>query len=221
MRTVCYIYYIYDNFNTFIFKFQQNIGATVDNLIMTVETPGDSPPLLQNKMLTPGGSDKFYSMAIAEVSDQCFRKAVTEPLQQQNEAISSYYEAQKRNPNLKRKRTPDVVLTNPSTTVGCVVDIQVINSLRITHTRKVDKKQREEDAGKNKLVKKGSDAFFNDQILTNFKLTYPTCGLWRNETLEKIKPLAKCCGISVTLNKQPMILAINAKMNSLLNLQLP
>ena len=106
-------------------------------------------------------------MAIAEVSNECFRKAVTIPLQQQNEAISKFVEAKKQAPSLKRKRDPSVVLTNPSTTIGCVVDIEVIDALRVTHTNKVDKKQREEDAGKNKLLKKGTDAFLNDQILSS------------------------------------------------------
>lgn len=217
--TFTFIFYACKNSNNYIISIDQNIGAHVD--VPSIMTEEDLLPPLPNTLLTPEGTNKFYCIGIEEVSSKCFSKAVTIPLQQQNEAISKFVGAEKKAASLKRKRDPSLILTNPSTTIGLVVDMDVITALRVTHTNKVDKKQREEDAGKNKLVKKGTDAFLNDQILTNFKLTYPTCGLWRDFSMDKIKPLAKCCGVSVSLNKQPMILAINAKMNSLLNINLP
>lgn len=191
------------------------IGLIVDTIQAPVEVPREADPLSTQRLLSSKVHNRLYRMAIKEVSGKCFEKAVTDPLQQQNAAISLFRESEKSASNKKRKRESNPVLTNPSTTIGCVVTVEVLNSLRVTHTSKADKKQREEDDVKNKLVKIGTDAFVNEQILTEFKLTYSN-GLWRDFTLDKLKPLAKCCGVSVSINKQPMILAINMKMNALL-----
>lgn len=214
---ISYLVYAYSIIVFNIIILQQKIGIAVGTLDNIAANPGEDTANSSTIMLSSFSDNKLYRMGIKEVASDCFMKAVTVPLQQQNEAISSFYNANKNPAGKKRKRDDNPVLTNPSTTIGCVVNNDVINSLQLTHTNKLDKKQREEDAIKNRLVKIGNEAFVNTQVLAEFKLTYP-CGLWRNFTVENIKPLAKCCGVSVSLNKQPMIVAINEKMTSLLNL---
>lgn len=109
-------------------------------------------------------------------------------------------------------------IQNPSSKLGCIVNAQIIEQLKL---KQLEKKRRlaEGEMKKNETnFKKAKLLIHHDEILTDFKLSF-TEGLWKNGNLISIQELARACGVKFSgVKKADLIENVNVKMLYLMNL---